>query len=104
MAYQELISADKCLAGCGVFVELDGIELAVFRLAEPEQIVVIDNSCPHASGNLSGGCVEGTVVACPWHDWKFDLLTGVCTHSAAARVGRYPAEVRQGQVWVDLAG
>ena len=66
-------------------------------------MIVIDNACPHASGNLSGGDVAGTVVTCPWHHWSFDLNTGVCTDSARVRVRRYQAEIRDGRVFVDLA-
>lgn len=88
--------------GCGTFVEHRGRELAVFRIGDPESVYITDNSCPHASGNLSGGEVLGGVVSCPWHHWKFDLATGQCPHSAAAKVRVYPALVRQEWVWADL--
>ncbi len=77
-------------------------ELAVFRLENPPRVVVIDNSCPHAGGNLSGGSVTGNIVQCPWHHWEFDLERGVCTHSDLARVRRYPAQVRDGVIWADV--
>ncbi|MEP0841275.1 MAG: hypothetical protein HRF43_01030, partial [Phycisphaerae bacterium] len=46
----------------GVFVEFGEKELAVFRLSDPPGVFVIDNSCPHASGNLSAGEVREGVV------------------------------------------
>ena len=76
--------------------------MAVFRLADPERIVVVDNACPHAGGNLAGGAVEGRIVTCPWHHWEFDLDRGVCIHSARARLRRYRAEVRDGIIWAEL--
>lgn len=33
----------------------------------------MDRYCPHASGDLSVGTLEGTVVTCPKHGSKFDL-------------------------------
>jgi len=102
MAYQALIPLDRCRSGGGTFVPHGTSELAVFRLADPEQVVVVDNACPHAGGNLSGGEVRGGIVTCPWHHWEFDLASGRCTHSMRARVRTYPAEVRDGVVWVDL--
>ena len=102
MPLVKLIQLSKCRLGGGTFVERNGLELAVFRLTGPDRIVVIDNACPHAIGNLSGGEVTGGVVTCPWHQWEFDLETGACTHSPLARVRRYPAEVRDGSIWVDL--
>ena len=102
MPLAKLIQLSKCRPDGGTFVECNGLELAVFRLADLDRVIVIDNACPHASGNLSGGEVSGGVVTCPWHQWEFDLETGVCTHSPLARVRRYHAEVRDGEIWVEL--
>lgn len=103
MAFVELISLTSCRKGGGTFIETEGRELAVFWLDDPERVLVIDNACPHAGGNLSGGEVAGNVVTCRWHQWQFDLDTGVCTHSDRARVRRFRAEVRDGVVWADLS-
>ena len=102
MAYVELLPLAQCHTGRGTYIECGGRELAVFRLVEPERVFVIDNTCPHANGNLSGGDVEGDIVTCPWHFWEFNLNTGVCVHSDRARVRRYRAELRDGHVWADL--
>lgn len=100
--FVELIALDRCNLNAGTFVEHHGHELAVFRLTGPDGVFVIDNACPHASGNLSGGDVDGQTVTCRWHQWRFDLATGVCTNSELARVRRYAAELRDGVVWIDL--
>lgn len=104
MAFERLVSVSRLNPGRGTFIAHQDHELAVFLLDDPAGIVVIDNACPHASGNLSGGVVANKTVTCPWHDWTFDLETGVCTHSDLARVMRYPAEIRDAAVWVDLGG
>ena len=97
-----VIALSRCRQNGGTFVEFYGRELAVFRFGEPEQIVVTDNACPHAGGNLSGGALEGSVVTCPWHAWPFDLTTGVCTRSRDARIHLYSVELRDGMVCVRL--
>ena len=74
----------------------------MFLLGDPPRVEVIDNRCPHAGGNLSGGEVENGIVTCSWHHWAFELSTGVCTHSERAFVRRYPAEIRDDLVWADL--
>lgn len=103
MAYVKLIPIDRCRHDGGTFVEFDGRELAVFLLDDGRRVIALDNACPHAGGNLSGGAVDGRTVTCPWHQWVFELETGVCAHSELARVRRYPAEVREGHVWFDPA-
>ena len=102
MAFVRLVETDRCPPGRGTFVEVAGRELAVFHLTEPQRFAVIDNSCPHASGNLAAGALEGCIVQCPWHQWEFDVLTGICTRSEAARVATYSVQVRDGWVYADL--
>ena len=36
----------------------------------------INDFCPHAGANLSGGHVENDTVMCPWHAWRFSLKDG----------------------------
>jgi nitrite reductase/ring-hydroxylating ferredoxin subunit len=103
MALTKLISLARCRPNAGTFVEAAGHELAVFLLADPDRVYVLDNACPHAGGNLSGGDIVGAVVRCPSHHWEFGLDHGVCSQSDRARVHRYPAQIRDGAVWVDLA-
>lgn len=102
MPFVEIIELRRCRKDGGTFLEHQGRELALFRTSDATEIIVLDNTCPHAGGNLSGGVVSDGIVSCPWHDWKFDLKTGICVHSRHARVTRYAAEVRDEVVWVDL--
>ncbi len=97
-----LISLDQCRLDEGVFVETAGREFAVFRLSEPDGVYVMDNSCPHASGNLSAGLVKDGVVRCPWHGWKFFVCTGRSAQGSVARVKTYPVEIHEGDVYISL--
>ena len=36
----------------------------------------VEGSCPHMSGRLASGKLEGTVVTCPRHGSQFDLSDG----------------------------
>ena len=102
MAYVKLIELERCRVGGGTFVEHGDRELALFRVAGGNTIVLTENACPHASGNLSGGDLTGSVVACPWHGWEFDLSTGRCVDSDRCGLVRYPVELRDGYVYADL--
>ena len=102
MPFVELIALTRCRPDGGTFVERGAFKLAVFRLTDPDRVMVIDDECPHAGGSLASGEIDDDIVTCPWHQWEFDLRTGKSTHSARARVRCYPAEIRDGVVWVDL--
>ena len=54
MAFAKLITLASCRPDAGTFVERGNQEFAVFRWTDPDRVVVTDNACPHASGNLSG--------------------------------------------------
>ena len=98
-----LIELDRLPLNQGVFIEIGGRELAVFRLSEPAGVYVIDNSCPHAGGNLSAGdLMEGGVIRCPWHAWKFRLCDGKSADGSVANVYSYPVEIRGEDVYVKL--
>ena len=99
-----IVQASHCRPGRGTFVEKDGWELAVFLDVESLRVVVIDNACPHAGGNLSGGEVHDGVVTCPWHQWRFDLSSGICPQSTPVRVRKYRAWIENGWVYADLIG
>lgn len=101
MPFESLIGLNQCQPSGGTFVAMGDLELAVIRLPDTDEVVVLNNTCPHAGGNLSGGEVTGCTVTCPWHEWEFDLKTGQCVHSPKARVTRYPCQVREGVVYVD---
>ena len=49
-------------------------EVLVARVGD--SYYVADNRCPHMSGRLSQGKLEGTVVTCPIHGSQFDLKSG----------------------------
>jgi nitrite reductase (NADH) small subunit/3-phenylpropionate/trans-cinnamate dioxygenase ferredoxin subunit len=102
-AFVRLLRLDQCRMDEGVFVEIAGRELAVFRLSHPPAVHVIDNACPHASGNLSAGDVRNGVVTCPWHAWKFRLCDGRSAQGSVARVRTYPVEIRGDDVYVDMS-
>lgn len=97
-----LIPLADCPRDRGVCVRRGDHELAVFRIGPGDDVHVIDNTCPHAGGDLSEGYLDAGFVYCPWHHWGFSLRSGVSMHSGDARVRTYPCEVRDGQVYVRL--
>ena len=62
----------------------------------------IDNACPHRGGPLGEGDLEGRVVSCPWHAWRWDVTSGANTNNPAVRVAAYPVTVAEGGVFVEL--
>jgi nitrite reductase/ring-hydroxylating ferredoxin subunit len=49
--------------------------------------IAVQSFCPHLLGPLFQGTVFAGEVTCPWHGWRFDLATGLCTHRPEGGVG-----------------
>lgn len=97
-----LTREEECPVGRGRFVAVEGHELAIFHLSDPDRFVVVKNSCPHAGGNLAAGEIVDGVVTCPWHQWPFDLDRGVCTLSETVHLRQYETRVVDGYVCARL--
>ncbi len=38
----------------------------------------LDNACPHEGYGLVTGALDGELLTCEWHNWKFDVADGRC--------------------------
>jgi nitrite reductase/ring-hydroxylating ferredoxin subunit len=87
--------------GEGRVVEAEGRTLALFNVAGT--FYALDNACPHRGGPLGEGDLEGRIVSCPWHAWRWDVTTGHNANNPAVRTPCYPVRVDADGVFVELA-
>ncbi len=79
----------------------DGRSFAVFDVEG--ELRVTDALCPHNRGPLEQGWVRaGTTLVCPWHWYRFDLVSGDCATNPEHRLGTYPVLVRDGARVADI--
>jgi nitrite reductase (NADH) small subunit len=84
--------------GQATVVDVAGRSIALFNVRG--RFYAIDNLCPHRGGPLGEGDLEGAIVVCPWHGWRWDVTTGANANNPAVRVSCYPVTVEQGAVFV----
>ena len=46
------------------------------------------DTCPHMGASLSDGFLQGEIIVCHWHGWRFDAGTGAC--------------LKQGKSWAEI--
>ena len=96
-------------------VEVDGRSLGIFNV--DGAFIAVLNICPHefapvCLGRVGGTTLvsqpgeyrwgrEGEILACPWHGWEFDLLTGEAL-ADKRRLQRFPVEVEEETIYVVL--
>ena len=87
--------------GSGKLVRIAGQQIVLF--ATGEGVRACANRCPHEGYPLSEGSLSSVcVLTCNWHNWKFDLNNGD-NLLGGDRLRVYPVEIRNGEVWVDVA-
>lgn len=96
-------------------VEIDGRSIGLFNVKGNLRAVL--NVCPHELAPVCRGAVRGTtldsppgeyrwgregeILACPWHQWEYDLLTGACLVDKRG-LRLFPIEVEDDTIYVLL--
>jgi nitrite reductase (NADH) small subunit len=62
----------------------------------------MDNTCLHRGGPLGEGDLEGTVLTCPWHGWRWDVRSGANVNNPAVKVSCFPVTVEGDAVYVEI--
>jgi nitrite reductase/ring-hydroxylating ferredoxin subunit len=84
-----------------ISVRLAGRSLALFF--HDDKVYAVDNRCPHMGFPLHRGPVQDGILTCHWHHARFDLESGGTFDQFADEARVFPVEIRDGEVWVDLA-
>jgi nitrite reductase/ring-hydroxylating ferredoxin subunit len=82
-------------------VRVAGHSLALFY--HDGNVHALDNRCPHMGFPLHRGSVRDGILTCHWHHARFDLETGGTFDQFADEARVFPVEIRDGEVWVNLA-
>jgi len=81
-------------------VEAEGKTLALFNV--DGTFYAVDNTCLHRGGPLGEGELEGKIVTCPWHGWRYDVATGANVNNPAVKVACFPVKVEGTSVLVEV--
>jgi nitrite reductase (NADH) small subunit len=76
------------------------IEIAVFNVQG--KYYALSNICKHEGGPLSQGSLNGNIVTCPWHGWKYSITDGKSPHQGGDSVDSYETKVIDGKLYVNL--
>ena len=113
MAFVKLAAAQQIPPGQTHFVRAG--DTPVILANYQGQIHALHGICPHQGNPLQGAVLWENFIDCPFHHFQFDVQTGENHFPRNVYPGdmprlepqtrpleRYPVEVRNGDVWVDL--
>lgn len=80
-------------------ISIGGVDIILVRRGE--DVSALHGRCPHRGALLSDGRVEGHLVVCGVHGWRYDSETGVSPVNPAVALTKFPAWVSDEVVYVD---
>jgi nitrite reductase/ring-hydroxylating ferredoxin subunit len=98
---QRAASLDDVRRLGSLVAHVNGHTLALF--ADGADVRAVDNRCPHMGFPLHRGTLHDGILTCHWHHARFDVATGGTFDQWADELHVFPVELRDGDVWVDLA-
>ena len=97
-------------------VEIEGRSIGLYNVNG--EFVAVQNVCPHEHAPVCRGRVTGTtlpsspgkfrwgrdgeILACPWHGWEFDLLSGNALADPNKRLRTFQVQVKDATVHVTV--
>ena len=85
-------------AGQGKCVEVNGKRIAIFNV--DGTFYAMDDVCQHQGGPLGEGELNGKIVTCPWHGWRYDVTTGANEMNPSVVVEKYQVKVEGDDILV----
>jgi len=84
-------------------VVLAGAPVALIR-KKGREIYAISNKCPHLGCLLASGELEGYILKCPCHDWRFDIRSGEFIDAPEIKIAVYRWKIEGGRIWLNITG
>ena len=78
-----------------------GKDIALFNV--DGTIYAMEDACLHQGQSLGTSDLQGKVVTCRGHGWRYDVTTGCTLHVPDYGVTTYPVKVEADTIFVDVA-
>ncbi len=91
---------DELKDGSARSIAILGKPYAVFAISG--EVFGLDAACRHMRANLAAGKVQGNIVTCFMHDWKYDIRTGKCLTMDGADAPTRETKIENGDVYISV--
>jgi 3-phenylpropionate/trans-cinnamate dioxygenase ferredoxin component len=99
--FVEVTTLDEVPPGTGNCFTVAGKEVALFNV--DGTVYAIEDSCLHKGASLATGALDGKVVTCRAHGWRYDVTTGSTMNVPGYGVASYPVKIVDGKILVAVA-
>jgi nitrite reductase/ring-hydroxylating ferredoxin subunit len=99
--FSEVARLDEVPPGSGAVVTVAGKDVALFNV--DGTIYAMEDACRHQGLSLGAGKLDGKVVTCRGHGWRYDVTTGNIVHVPDYEISTYPVKVDDGKILVAVS-
>jgi nitrite reductase/ring-hydroxylating ferredoxin subunit len=96
----EVARLDAVPAGRGTVVTIAGKDVALFNV--DGTLYAMENACLHQGQSLGSSPLDGCVVTCRAHGWRYNVTTGRMVLVPDRGVQTYPVKVVDGTIMIAL--
>lgn len=96
--FMKVATLDQLPGGTGTTVMVGDTSVALFNV--DGKVYALNDTCKHAGSSLGSGELNGKVVRCRAHGWKYDVTTGYANGIDGFGVATYPVKVVDGNIMV----
>ena len=96
----EVARLDELPSGRGTVVTIADKDVALFNV--DGTIYATENACLHQGQSLGTSPLDGCVVTCRAHGWRYNVTTGQTLHVPDYGVQTYPVKVVDGKILIAL--
>lgn len=98
--FVEVASITQLPPGTGTTFTVADKQVAIFNVGG--NVYAMADGCLHRGSSLGSGALDGKVVTCRAHGWRYDVTTGNTMHVPDYGVQSYPAKVVDGKILVSV--
>lgn len=82
-------------------VRIDKVVVCLARTSK--QFFAFEEQCPHRSDDMSKGKINSqSEVVCPWHNYRFNLLSGEESSQRCRPLSVYPLQWIDDQLFIEI--
>ncbi|HLD88703.1 MAG TPA: Rieske 2Fe-2S domain-containing protein [Candidatus Nanoarchaeia archaeon] len=95
----EVAKKSEIKEGQRKLVEINGKSIAVFLL--DGEYYAVHNHCLHKGGPVCEGELNGEIISCPWHGWRYNVKTGINAVNPNLKLEIFPVKVDGDKIMIE---
>jgi nitrite reductase/ring-hydroxylating ferredoxin subunit len=96
--YVEVANLERLPPGGGTVVTIESKDIALFNV--DGTVYAMDDGCLHHGVSLGTSELDGKIVTCRGHGWRYDVTTGSTLNVPGYGVASYAVKIVDGKILV----